>query len=354
VPTLLPRRRSSAGTRVSLVRVCSGLVALLPIVEAAWLRAAEKSEDGKGRPLLPLPAEAPSPEDNPATPANVALGKQLFFDPRLSGDNKTSCGACHLPDKAFTDGKKLAAGKGVEAARRNTVSLLDVGFHSTYTWDGRAKTLEEQALLPIQSAGEMNQGLDDLEKELNAVPGYAQQFQAVFGTGVTRAGIARALAAFERTLVTRASPLDRYLGGEKDALSEEAQEGMRLFLGEAGCIRCHLGPLLTDEKFHRLGVSMGDKGRGAVTGKKEDDYSFRTPSLRNVALTGPYMHDGSLETLEEVITFYYRRVPTTHPEGLPLDVKPLLGQSFSEISPLVAFLKSLTGKAPEITPPDLP
>jgi cytochrome c peroxidase len=329
-------------------------MALLPIAAAPALWAEATSENGKEKTLASLPVEAPSPQDNPTTPAKVALGKQLFFDPRLSGDNKSSCAGCHLPDKAFTDGREHAAVQGVEASRRNTPSLLDVGFHSTYGWDGRAKTLEEQALVPIESPGEMNQGLDDLEKELNAVPGYVRQFQAVFGTEVTGAGIARALAAFERSLVTKASPFDRYLTGEKDALSEEAQEGMRLFLGEAGCAHCHRGPLLSDQKFYRLGVDPGDKGRGGITGKREDDYRFRTPSLRNVALTGPYMHDGSQKTLEDVVTFYYRGAPTTHPEGLPLDVKPLLGQSFSEVAPLVAFLKSLTGKAPEVTRPDLP
>ena len=146
--------------------------------------------------------------------------------------------------------------------------------------------------MPIQAADEMNQDLDQLEKKLNAVPGYAKQFQAVFGTKVTRDGIAKALAAFQRTLVTGPSPYDRYLGGEKNALSEEAKRGMELFFGDAGCARCHRGPLLTDEKFYRLGVS-NDKGRGLVTGKTEDDYKIRTPSLRNVARTGPYMHDGS-------------------------------------------------------------
>jgi cytochrome c peroxidase len=200
----------------------------------------------------------------------------------------------------------------------------------------------------------MNQDLAELERELNAVPGYAKQFEAVFGTKVTREGIAKALAAYERTLVTKPSPYDRYLAGEKDALSEQAREGLRLFEGDGGCVRCHRGVLLSDGKFYRLGVESRDQGLAGVTRKKEDRGKFRTPSLRNVAETGPYMHDGSLKTLDEVVTFYYRGVPVAHPDGLPLDVEPLLGQSFSEIPAIVAFLKSLSGEAPRASPPKLP
>src|ERR1019366_6856628 len=159
----------------------------------------------------------------------------------------------------------------------------------------------------------------------------------VFGTKVTRDGIAKALAAFQRTLVTGPSPYDRYLAGQKNALSGESKQGMELFFGSAGCVRCHSGPLLTDEKFYRLGVSQ-DKGRGLVTGKKEDNYKIRTPSLRNVTSTGPYMHDGSQKSLSDVVTFYYRGARTSGPDGLSLDIEPLLGNSFSEIGPLVAFL----------------
>jgi cytochrome c peroxidase len=178
-------------------------------------------------------------------------------------------------------------------------------------------------------------------------------FGSVFGTGVTRRGVAKALAAFQRTLVTGPSPFDRYLAGQKTALSEEARRGMDLFFGSAGCVRCHKGPLLSDGKFYRLGVSS-DPGRGAVTGRREDRYRLRTPSLRNVARIGPYMHNGSLQTLEDVVTFYYRGVPASGPDGLPLDVEPLAGNSFSEIADVVAFLEALTGEAPRVTPPKLP
>lgn len=304
--------------------------------------------------LVALPAQAPAPADNPTTPAKVELGKQLFFDPRLSGDNSMSCATCHLPKLAFADGRPRGEGFGGRELSRNTPGLLNVAFHGSFFWDGRVRTLEEQALMPIQAADEMNQDLDELEDELNVIPGYVRQFQTVFGTSATRDGVANALAAFQRTLVSRDSPFDRYLAGDEQALSADARRGLELFRGSAGCIRCHNGPLLSDGKFYRLGVGHSDEGRGGVTGKEEDRYKFRTPSLRDVARTAPYMHDGSQRTLTEVVEFYYRTAPTQGPDGLPLDIAPLLDQSFMEIAEIVAFLESLTGKAPEIVPPELP
>lgn len=308
----------------------------------------------KKEPLVPLPKTVTAPKENPTTPPKVALGKQLFFDPRLSGDNKMSCATCHLPDKAFGDGLAKSTGAGGKTLSRNTQGLFNVGFYDSFFWDGRAKSLEEQALGPIQSLDEMNQNLDELERELNTVPGYSRQFQEVFGTNVNREGIARALAAFQRTLVTGPSPFDRYLAGEKEALNDSAQRGLELFVGDAGCVRCHNGALLSDGKFYRLGVSGKDKGRGLVTKNKEDNYRFRTPTLRNIAQNAPYMHDGSMKTLDEVVTFYFRGIPATAVSGLPLDVEPLLGQSFSEIASLVEFLRSLSGEPPKIVAPELP
>jgi cytochrome c peroxidase len=278
----------------------------------------------------------------------------LFFDPRLSGNNDMSCATCHEPKKGFGDGLPRAKGHQGKKLGRNAPSLLNVGFYSSYFWDGREKSLEVQALLPITAADEMHQDLAELEKELAAVPGYVERFQQVFDAPPTREHIAQALAAFERTLVSGPSPLDKYLQGDKKALSPQAVEGFRLFTGEAGCIRCHNGAALSDGKAHRLGVGFGDKGLGGVTGEEEENYKFRTPGLRNVAQTGPYMHDGSLKTLDEVVAFYYRGVPAIGPDALPLDVEPQLGRSFSEIPALVAFLEALTGDAPDISPPELP
>lgn len=262
--------------------------------------------------------------------------------------------AVYAPDKAFGDGLATAKGSDGKPLPRNSQTLLNVGHYSKFFWDGRAATLEEQALIPIQSSVEMNQNLDELEEELNAVPGYAEQFQAVFDARVSRDGIARALAAFQRTLTTRDSPLDRYLNGDKQALSPSARRGLELFRGDAGCVRCHHGPLLSDEKFYRLGVSFIDKGRGDVTKQADDSYKFRTPSLRDVARTAPYMHNGSLASLQEVVQFYFRDAPTRGPDGLSLDIEPLFDRSFSEMTDLVEFLKALSGEPPKITAPELP
>jgi cytochrome c peroxidase len=308
----------------------------------------------QNHPPAGLSASARASTENPATREHVALGQQLFFDPRLSGDNSTSCATCHVPEKAFADGRAQALGRDGKLLARNTPTLLDVGLYSRLTWDGRAQSLEVQALLPIQSSDEMHQDLGDLERELGMIPGYTDQFHRVFGTNVTREGIAKALAAFERTLVTKPSAFDRYRQGERDALSPDAERGRELFFGDAGCVRCHSGPHLSDGKFYRLGGSLEDKGLAAVTGKDEDRGKFRTPSLRNVAVTAPYMHDGSLKTLEDVVTFYYRTPPTALADDLPLDIEPLLGRSYSEISDVVAFLESLSGEPPAVTRPNLP
>jgi cytochrome c peroxidase len=325
----------------------AGVFALLVVPVAVLTQTSD------GPPISPLPAVAPSPTDNRATPETIVLGRQLFFDPRLSGDNQMSCATCHIPEKAFADGLPKARGAGGKELARNTPSLLNVGFHESYFWDGRAGSLEDQALTPIQSPDEMNQDLAELERELNAIPGYTVRFQAVFGSEATRDGVAQALAAFQRTLVTRDSDFDRYLAGDTSALSPDAREGWEIFRA-AGCIRCHSGPHFSDGRFHRLGTSFDDKGRGTITGEQQDLYTFRTPGLRDVAGTAPYMHDGSLRTLSEVVAFYYRSTSGSAPGGLPLSFEPLNYRSFSEIALIVAFLESLSGTPPDTARPELP
>jgi cytochrome c peroxidase len=327
------------------------LIALVPAY-IVFISPAKERQMQRRVPALALPASAPAPAGNPITPEKVELGKQLFFDARLSGDGATSCGTCHLPEKAFADGLARARGAKGRLLSRNTPSLLNVGFYSSYFWDGRAASLEEQALVPIQSAEEMHHDMAELEKGLNAIPGYARQFQSVFGGPATKESIARALAAFQRTLVSRNSPFDRYLAGNEDAISEDAKQGWELFRGGAGCARCHNGPTFSDGRFHRLGTSLTDKGRGAITGNERDTYAFRTPGLRDVARTAPYLHDGSIQTLTGVVEFYYRTAPIVSADGRSLDIAPLLDRSYSEISPIVAFLESLNGESPQIRRPE--
>jgi cytochrome c peroxidase len=299
--------------------------------------------------LLPLPAQAPAPEDNPTTEQRVALGRRLFFDPLLSGDNQMSCATCHAPEKGFGDGLPLGKGAGGRELSRNSQTVLNTGFFSNLFWDGRAASLEEQALGPITSPDEMAQDVDELVGELAAVPSYVAEFERVFGKPVNADDIARALATYQRSLIALNSPFDRYLAGDEDALSPAAKEGLALFRGDADCIRCHNGPLLSDGKFYRVGVNNTDVGRVAVTDNPEDRYRFRTPTLRNIAETGPYMHDGSMKSLFDVVEFYYRRVPENGPDGTSLDVESLLWQSYSEIELIVAFLESLSGELPAAT-----
>jgi cytochrome c peroxidase len=200
---------------------------------------------------------------------------------------------------------------------RNVPTLLNIGLHKALFWDGRTGSLEDQALVPIKDPREMNQDLDELEAELNEVAGYRSQFREAFGTDVTRNGIAKAIAVFERSLVSGPAPLDRYLAGDEDALSHEARHGLELFVGEADCVRCHSGPLLSDGQFYRLGIAGDDPGRAAITGSDVDRGKFRTPSLRNVALTAPYMHDGSRRLCTRWSSFIYEECPHTRRTTCP-------------------------------------
>ena len=286
-------------------------------------------------PLQPLrPPETPSSGD-----ARVALGRKLFFDTRLSGDGKRSCASCHDPRKRFSDGQKVALGRDRVRLKRNTPALLNLEARGPYLWDGRAATLEEQALLPLMDPNELAKDLPTLERELAADPEYVARFQEAFGSlGINRDTLARALAAFERTLVSAGSRHDRYLEGDTSALTAEEVRGLRIFTGKGECTTCHGGPLLTDNGFHNVGVAGEDPGRpepGAVPRA-----TFKTPSLRDVARTAPYFHDGSAATLEEVIEHYANggdpRAKGTH------DIHPL-DLSASEKRALAAFLRSLDG-----------
>lgn len=244
------------------------------------------------------------PENNKPTPEKIALGKQLFFDGRLSADNKVSCATCHDPAKGFSNGDQFATGVEGKKGGRNSPTVINSAFHTFQFWDGRAKTLEEQALGPIGNPIEMNMKLEDVVAKLNKIEGYKKQFQAIFGTDVTSEGMAKAIAAYERTILSGDAPYDRFKAGDKTALSEAAQRGMKLFFGKANCGACHSGPNFTDNAFHNIGVAGTDEGRHVISKSLGDKGAFKTPTLREIARTAPYMHDGSLKTLEEVVEHY--------------------------------------------------
>ncbi len=297
----------------------------------------------------------PLPAGGGSTPSEVRaqLGLRLFFDSRLSGNNKMSCADCHIPERAFTDGRRRAVGSRGTVLRRNTPTLIQSVNRKNQFWDGRVQTLEEQALEPLRNPDEMDQDPNQLIGELKSDPEYVRLFRESFGSEISLPRVAEAIAAFERTLISQNSPFDQYMMGNREAISLEAVKGMGIFQGKGKCALCHSGLDFTDDLFHNIGVSESDPGKADlgryhVTRKKADRGAFKTPTLRNVDLTGPYMHNGSMETLDEVAAFYNKGGgKNSHRDEL---IAPL-GLSKSEERALVAFLKSLTGTLPRVIPP---
>lgn len=255
----------------------------------------------------PDPATIEYPDGAPHAAAEVLLGKTLFFDTRLSQNRTQSCATCHNPELGFGDGMSLGLGAEGKRVGRNTPHLYNLAWNPVFFWDGRAASLEEQALGPIQAAGEMNMPIGLLIDRLQVVPWYREQVKAIYGSDkVTPEHVGKAIAAFERTLVSNNSPFDRYQAGDRNAMSPSAVRGLALFQGKAGCTKCHDGPNFTDSSFHNVGVKGADAGRAKIVNEASLHGAFKTPGLRNTALTAPYMHDGSEPSLEAVVRFYNR------------------------------------------------
>ncbi|MGQ0563248.1 MAG: cytochrome-c peroxidase [Gemmatimonadota bacterium] len=286
------------------------------------------------------------PADNPLTAAKVELGKRLYFDKRLSADSTVACASCHNPRFGFTDGQPVSTGVRGQRGGRSAPTIINRVFSAAQFWDGRATSLEEQAVGPIANPIEMGFTHDGVVKRLRSLPEYRAQFKRAFGTRLlTIEQVGKALAAYERTLVSGNSSFDRYQAGDQSALSPPAQRGLVVFREKARCQRCHAGPNFTDEQFHNIGVGAAkpnaDAGRFAVTRRERDKGAFKTPTLRDVALSGPYFHDGSVATLEEVVA-YYDRGGMPNPQLSPR--MRALGLTAREKSDLVAFLRALTGE----------
>lgn len=285
-------------------------------------------------------------------PMSVALGKSLFFDPRLSGSNWISCSTCHNPTMGWSDGLPTAIGEGQNVLGRSTPTILNVTYNFLQMWDGRFSSLEEQALGPIEAAAEMNQDLDELVSELKAIPGYVRMFKRAFpNQGISQSTIALAIASFERTIVATEAPFDRWLKGDEKAISLQAKRGFEFFEGKAHCAVCHSGINFSDDGFHNIGVKSADIGRFKVIELPVTKGAFKTPTLRDITKTAPYMHNGMYKTLEEVVDHYVRGG----------DIKSNLSPNFKkadlnkqEVADLVAFLKTLTGKHRPISMPRLP
>jgi cytochrome c peroxidase len=283
----------------------------------------------------------PTPTDNTLTPARVALGRRLFFDPILSHDNTVACASCHRPDHGFSSPDARPRGIGGREAARRAPTLFNRAYGTAFFWDGRAGSLEEQALEPIANPNEMGSSVADAVARLKADAGYKEQFAAAFDDGITPANLGKALASFERVLLRGDSPVDRFRQrGERSAMTSAELHGLWLYESKGQCWRCHSGTNFTDESFHNTGVGWGapDLGRHAVTKKDADRGKYKTPTLRGVKLTAPYMHDGSVKSLEDVVEFYNRgggANPNLDPAVHPLNL------SKEELADLVAFLKAL-------------
>jgi cytochrome c peroxidase len=291
------------------------------------------------------------PEDNPLTAQKIALGKQLFWDKRWSRNGTVACVSCHDPDHGWADPRQFSSRFDGKPTPRHSPTLINRLFSDRQQWAGTRDSLEDQAFKASDQSPEL------LVKNLGTIPAYAEQFRQVFGTDVSAEGVAKAIAAYERTILSGNSAYDRFNAGDTGALSSAAQQGLVLFEGKARCVRCHAGFNFTDESFHNIGVGMNredpDLGRHTVTKHEADKGAFKTPTLRDVSVRGPYMHDGSIESLEDVVAFYNRggyQNPWLSKEIQPLDL------TAGEQVDLVAFLKALTGEvAAEVrSPPTIP
>jgi cytochrome c peroxidase len=312
-----------------------------------------------GLPPVPIPA------GNPPTAASIALGRGLFYDSRLSKDDSLSCASCHRPQLGFTDVKERSLGVGGAFGLRHAPRLINAAYFPQLFWDGRARSLEDQVGMPILNALEMNQPHQVALAKLRADPSLKAMFQSAFGTDtITFERVANAIASFERTILSGDSPFDRYVyKGEKSALSPAQIRGLAVFRDPArgNCSSCHtIGPtfaLFTDNQFHNTGEGVGDNeqsadlGRYAFTHAGADTGAFKTPSLRNVAATGPYMHDGKLKTLKDVVDFYAGQGNSNPYLDERMKAIHLTGQDRAD---LVEFMRSLTGTLPpNLGPPTL-
>jgi cytochrome c peroxidase len=300
------------------------------------------------------PAEIPFPEGNSYSDAKFKLGHMLFFDPMVSGSQTRACATCHNPGLSWGDGLPRALGEKQVTLPLRTPTLLNVAWGAQLGWDGHFRTLEAVAFGPISSPTNMNIPEKVLVGRLSANPGYVAAFGAAFGNvPITKQNIEFALATFERSIVSTEAPFDRWIKGDRNAISDQAKRGFDVFNGKGNCAACHSGWAFTDGSFHDIGVARdADLGRGKLFPKSVKLlHAFKTPTLRDVARRAPYMHDGSVATLDAVIELYDRG-GTNRPSRAD-EIKPL-GLSTDEKADLIAFLNTLTGKQEPVSVPPLP
>ena len=343
-----------------MMRPALAAAALFAVLAALAPAALADDFDGAEYPYkVPLGLKAPDvPSDNPITDAKVKLGKMLYFDKRLSENQTVSCATCHEPDKGWTDSSPVSTGIHGRKGGRSAPTVLNSAYMELQFWDGRAKSLEEQSKGPIANELEMGFTHEGFIGRLKTIKGYAPLFKAAFGDpAVDIERVAKAIASFERTVLTGNSPFDKWQAGNKKAMSAGAVRGHALFHGKANCAICHDGFNFSDSDFHNLGVGMQkqiakpDLGRFEVTKDGKDKGKFKTPTLRNLRYTAPYMHDGSQKSLADVIDFYDRGGEKN--PNLDGRMKPL-GLTAEEKHDLMAFLDALNGDTVSMKAPKLP
>ena len=336
-----------------------------------WPKPTLKKDAEKGFRDIGVLDKMSYPDDNPYNEGKKDLGKILFFDPRLSVSGQIACASCHEPQLAWGDGKQLANGHDRQFGKRNAMTILNTGYYDDLFWDGRANSLEDQARFPVKDHLEMNMDLTGMEKRLQNIAGYKTLFQKAFGDDkVSLDRIFKAIATFERTVVSKRSRFDEFISGKSEALKDEEVLGLHLFRTKAGCINCHNTPLFSDNKFHNdgqtlFGSAQEDLGRYNITGDKKDIGAFRTPSLRDAAFTGPWFHHGNFPSLKDVVFFYNLGNPapiqkkylgvrdSILPKTSPLLEK--LNLTDKEVDAVVAFMQAISS-APSRTsaPRELP
>lgn len=323
------------------------LAALVPLGQRFGSTAAEpSSEAAKIRASYRRPPAIPFPEHNPYSAPKTALGKTLFFDPLLSRSGTVSCATCHNPSLSWGDGLARAVGEDPNGLPLRAPTLIDVAFNEPLGWDGKFRDIESVTFGPITGRANMNMTESELIDRLSTSPAYVDAFASAYGDGaITRPRIEAALATFERTIVADESPFDRWIMGDEAAISAAAKRGFDIFNGKARCSNCHNGPSFTDGSFQDIGTAKDDDiGRGRLFPSSQKlRYTFKTPTLRNVAQRAPYMHDGSVATLEEVIELYDKG-GIDRPSRSP-SIRPLL-LTATDKADLIAFLQTLSASSP--------
>jgi cytochrome c peroxidase len=328
---------------------------LLPLLLAGAAAAGEPAAVGEAwRALFKRQTEPPAPPDNPLTPARIALGARLFSDPRLSGNGKRSCASCHQPEHSFSDGRRRARGLHGGALRRNTPALWNLAWSRQYFWDGRAPTLEAQVVMPIAAAEEMAGNWPRIIAELAADSSLAAAFRAAFceQAAISEATVAKALAAYVRSLTSPPTRFDAWIEGDQSQLNSREVRGFRIFTGKGGCVLCHVGWRFTDDRFHDIGLKSKDAGRGELAAGTPGLPAFKTPSLHEAVNTAPYMHDGSLPSLAAVVRHYaggFAARPSLAPH-----INRALRLSPGERADLIAFLGTLSSEPGAARGPRLP